>query len=89
MPVLLFHTEDSEAINTPNPGVQRNIVLFQGFCAMKYAVYALCVNAHKYVNCTECKSVQQQHHSEAEMDQTSASADGMIFSAVTFWFDTS
>ncbi|GAA6231537.1 zinc finger FYVE domain-containing protein 26 [Lates japonicus] len=72
--------EDTEAINTLSPGVQRNIVLFQGFCAMKYAIYALCVNAHKYSNCTECESVQpqQQHASEAETDQnqTSTSSEG-------------
>ncbi|XP_026194977.1 zinc finger FYVE domain-containing protein 26 isoform X2 [Anabas testudineus] len=69
-------TEDTEAISTPSPGVQRNIVLFQGFCAMKYAIYALCVNAHKYSHCTECESVQQQKPSEAEMDKTSTSPDG-------------
>ncbi|KAM9340967.1 zinc finger FYVE domain-containing protein 26 [Symphorus nematophorus] len=74
-------TEDTEAVGTLGPGVQRNIVLFQGFCAMKYAIYALCVNAHKYSNCTECGSMQQpQHHqpAEAEMDQnqTSASSEG-------------
>uniref|UniRef100_A0AAQ5Y6E0 Zinc finger FYVE domain-containing protein 26 n=1 Tax=Amphiprion ocellaris TaxID=80972 RepID=A0AAQ5Y6E0_AMPOC len=49
-------TGDAEAVGTLNPGVQRNIILFQGFCAMKYAIYALCVNAHKYSNCTECDS---------------------------------
>ncbi|TMS21187.1 Zinc finger FYVE domain-containing protein 26 [Larimichthys crocea] len=74
-------TEDTEAARPLSPTVQRNIVLFQGFCAMKYAIYALCVNAHKYSNCTECESMQQrQHHqpSEAEMDQnqTSTSSDG-------------
>ncbi|KAK2826639.1 hypothetical protein Q5P01_020853 [Channa striata] len=67
-------TEDSEAVSTPSPGVQRNIVLFQGFCAMKYAIYALCVNAHKYSNCTECSSMRQQQPSE--VDQTSTSSDG-------------
>uniref|UniRef100_A0A665W4M4 Zinc finger FYVE domain-containing protein 26 n=1 Tax=Echeneis naucrates TaxID=173247 RepID=A0A665W4M4_ECHNA len=44
------------------PGVQRNIVLFQGFCAMKYAIYALCVNAHKYSNCTESDHNLFQHY---------------------------
>lgn len=24
--------------------VQRNITMFRGFCAMKYAIYAVCVN---------------------------------------------
>ncbi|XP_051244231.1 zinc finger FYVE domain-containing protein 26 isoform X4 [Dicentrarchus labrax] len=74
-------TEDAEAISTLSSGVQRNIVLFQGFCAMKYAIYALCVNAHKYSNCTECKSMQQQKHNqptEAELDQneTLTSSEG-------------
>uniref|UniRef100_A0A667YLE1 Zinc finger FYVE domain-containing protein 26 n=1 Tax=Myripristis murdjan TaxID=586833 RepID=A0A667YLE1_9TELE len=56
---------------TPSPAVQRNIVLFQGFCAMKYALYALCVNAHKYSNCTECDHMQpKQQPSEAQGDQS-------------------
>ncbi|XP_069391514.1 zinc finger FYVE domain-containing protein 26 [Paralichthys olivaceus] len=66
--------DDTEAITTVSPGAQRNIVLFQGFCAMKYAIYALCVNAHKYSNCSECESTHQQP-TEAETDhnQTSSS----------------
>ncbi|XP_017271896.1 zinc finger FYVE domain-containing protein 26 isoform X2 [Kryptolebias marmoratus] len=61
------------------PDVQRNTVLFQGFCAMKYAVYALCVNIHKYSNCTECESVR--HHQPSEMDQnkTSVPSEGCQF----------
>uniref|UniRef100_A0A8D0CMK2 Zinc finger FYVE domain-containing protein 26 n=1 Tax=Sander lucioperca TaxID=283035 RepID=A0A8D0CMK2_SANLU len=76
-------TEDTEVVSNLSSGVQRNIVLFQGFCAMKYAIYALCVNAHKYSNCTECESMQQQQHqpSEAEIDQdqTSTSSEGCHF----------
>ncbi|XP_030071386.1 zinc finger FYVE domain-containing protein 26 isoform X2 [Microcaecilia unicolor] len=34
----------------------RNLVFFQAFCSMKYAIYALCVNAHKYSACKECPS---------------------------------
>ncbi|XP_019909797.3 zinc finger FYVE domain-containing protein 26 isoform X3 [Esox lucius] len=37
-----------------SPTVQRNLVLYRGFCAMKYALYALCVNAHKYSGCSDC-----------------------------------
>ncbi|XP_077178608.1 zinc finger FYVE domain-containing protein 26 isoform X2 [Paroedura picta] len=33
---------------------QRNFILFQAFCAMKYAIYALCVNAHRHANCKDC-----------------------------------
>ncbi|KAM7376287.1 hypothetical protein PAMP_006030 [Pampus punctatissimus] len=70
-------TEDTEAVGTLSPCVPRNIILFQGFCAMKYAIYALCVNAHKYSNCNECESMKQQS-SETEIDQnqTSASSEG-------------
>ncbi|KAG8449729.1 hypothetical protein GDO86_016392, partial [Hymenochirus boettgeri] len=31
-----------------------NTVTFQAFSAMKYATYALCVNAHKRVQCRDC-----------------------------------
>ncbi|XP_076013424.1 zinc finger FYVE domain-containing protein 26 isoform X2 [Genypterus blacodes] len=64
---------------SPDTGVPRNVVLFQGFCAMKYALYALCANAHKYSNCAECASMQQhQQPPEAEMDknQTSTPSEG-------------
>ncbi|XP_069494828.1 zinc finger FYVE domain-containing protein 26 isoform X2 [Ambystoma mexicanum] len=33
---------------------QRNVILFEAFCAMKYAIYALCLNAHKHSLCNEC-----------------------------------
>ncbi|XP_037652726.1 zinc finger FYVE domain-containing protein 26 isoform X1 [Sebastes umbrosus] len=76
-------TDDTEVVNNLSSGAQRNIVLFQGFCAMKYAIYALCVNAHKYSNCTECESMQhqQQQLSEAELDQSqnSMSSEGCPF----------
>uniref|UniRef100_A0A671YI67 Zinc finger FYVE domain-containing protein 26 n=1 Tax=Sparus aurata TaxID=8175 RepID=A0A671YI67_SPAAU len=68
-------------VGSLSPGVQRNIVLFQGFCAMKYAICALCANAHKYSNCTECESTQQpQHHqpteTETDKNRTSTSSQG-------------
>ncbi|NXI57137.1 ZFY26 protein, partial [Chloroceryle aenea] len=33
---------------------QRNVALFRAFCAMKYAIYALCVNSHKHSKCKDC-----------------------------------
>ncbi|NWR65982.1 ZFY26 protein, partial [Bucorvus abyssinicus] len=33
---------------------QRNLALFRAFCAMKYAIYALCVNSHKRSKCRDC-----------------------------------
>ncbi|KAL0969454.1 hypothetical protein UPYG_G00227580 [Umbra pygmaea] len=63
--------EASEMVDTPSPTVHRNLVLYRGFCAMKYALYALCVNAHKYSVCSDCDATQapRQHPSEADRDQ--------------------
>uniref|UniRef100_A0A670Z0U2 Zinc finger FYVE domain-containing protein 26 n=1 Tax=Pseudonaja textilis TaxID=8673 RepID=A0A670Z0U2_PSETE len=33
---------------------QHNLTLYQAFCAMKYAIYALCVKAHRGSNCRHC-----------------------------------
>uniref|UniRef100_A0A803YJM2 Zinc finger FYVE domain-containing protein 26 n=1 Tax=Meleagris gallopavo TaxID=9103 RepID=A0A803YJM2_MELGA len=33
---------------------QRSLALFRAFCAMKYAIYALCVNSHKHSKCKDC-----------------------------------
>lgn len=81
--VALFPPADeSQAAGALSPAVHRNVVLFQGFCAMKYALYALCVNAHNYSNCRECESMQQQQHhqqiteSDTSQNQTSTSSEG-------------
>lgn len=33
----------------------QSLTLYQGFCAMKYAVYALCVNSHQHSQCPDCR----------------------------------
>ncbi|XP_053553819.1 zinc finger FYVE domain-containing protein 26 [Bombina bombina] len=33
---------------------QRNTILYQAFCSMKYGIYALCINSHKYIQCKDC-----------------------------------
>lgn len=66
-----------EAESAPGAAVQKNVVLFQGFCAMKYAVYALFANAHKHADCTQCELVQRQL-TEADADQTTTSLKGAI-----------
>ncbi|XP_069714291.1 zinc finger FYVE domain-containing protein 26 isoform X2 [Phaenicophaeus curvirostris] len=44
-----------QAATLPNTlSQQRNLALFRAFCAMKYAIYALCVNSHKYSKCKDC-----------------------------------
>lgn len=45
----------STAAPLPNTlSQQRNLALFRAFCAMKYAIYALCVNSHKHSQCKDC-----------------------------------
>lgn len=45
----------STAAALPNTlSQQRNLALFRAFCAMKYAIYALCVNSHKHSKCKDC-----------------------------------
>ncbi|XP_066550908.1 zinc finger FYVE domain-containing protein 26 isoform X2 [Amia ocellicauda] len=51
--------------------VRRNVVLFQGFCAMKYAAYALFINAHKHARCKDCTSI----FSEVQPEESLPSAE--------------
>uniref|UniRef100_A0A8B9G178 Zinc finger FYVE domain-containing protein 26 n=1 Tax=Amazona collaria TaxID=241587 RepID=A0A8B9G178_9PSIT len=47
--------QQMQAATFPNTlSQQRNLALFRAFCAMKYAVYALCVNSHKHSKCKDC-----------------------------------
>ncbi|MGH0143881.1 UNVERIFIED_CONTAM: hypothetical protein FKN15_044643 [Acipenser sinensis] len=57
---------------------RRNVVLFQGFCAMKYAVYALCVNAHKHSACKDCLGslTEEQPESREEPGKEQCSSPG-------------
>ncbi|XP_038260251.1 zinc finger FYVE domain-containing protein 26 isoform X10 [Dermochelys coriacea] len=48
---------DQQTQAVPVPSLlsqQRNLVLFRAFCAMKYAIYALCVNSHRHSKCKDC-----------------------------------
>ncbi|CAH6843691.1 zinc finger FYVE domain-containing protein 26 isoform X1 [Phodopus roborovskii] len=42
----------------------QNLTLYQGFCAMKYAVYALCVNLHQHSQCQDCRDIAAAASSE-------------------------
>lgn len=69
----------AEATVALSPAARRNIVLFQGFCAIKYAIYALCVNAHHSTSCSRWQSKQHLHKHErdkADAEETSASSEG-------------
>ncbi|XP_051866109.1 zinc finger FYVE domain-containing protein 26 [Pristis pectinata] len=33
---------------------RRNVTLYQALCAIKYAIYALCINAHQPSSCKDC-----------------------------------
>ncbi|XP_066536111.1 zinc finger FYVE domain-containing protein 26 [Hoplias malabaricus] len=59
--------------DTQNSSVQRNITLFRGFCAMKYAIYAVCVNAHAYTGCSDCGSLQNSQTQETQAAEGNSS----------------
>uniref|UniRef100_A0A2K6V6X0 Zinc finger FYVE domain-containing protein 26 n=1 Tax=Saimiri boliviensis boliviensis TaxID=39432 RepID=A0A2K6V6X0_SAIBB len=55
----------------------QNLTLYQGFCAMKYAIYALCVNSHQHSQCQDCKdSLCEDLASAAEPANDSLSSPG-------------
>lgn len=63
---LLQRTEDPSSSDTPSSSVQRNVTLFKGFCAMKYALYAICVNAHTHISFQECELLLQNEAGQGE-----------------------
>ncbi|XP_031436154.1 zinc finger FYVE domain-containing protein 26 isoform X2 [Clupea harengus] len=69
------HTaEFSDPGDARSLAAQRNITLFQGFCAMKYALYAICVNAHTHTDCKECGLTSQQHNSPGSPEKSEESS---------------
>ncbi|XP_048061313.1 zinc finger FYVE domain-containing protein 26 isoform X2 [Megalobrama amblycephala] len=70
---LLQRTGDPSLLDSPSCSVQRNITLFQGFCAMKYALYAICVNAHMHTGCLDC---EPQHQQQTEAGQGEEPPEG-------------
>ncbi|XP_069344138.1 zinc finger FYVE domain-containing protein 26 [Eulemur rufifrons] len=50
--------QEHDSVDAPVPehlSRCQNLILYQGFCAMKYAIYALCVNSHQHSQCHDCK----------------------------------
>ncbi|XP_024130107.1 zinc finger FYVE domain-containing protein 26 isoform X3 [Oryzias melastigma] len=72
----LLQQPPSGAAGELRPAAHRNVRLFQGFCAMKYAVYAVCVSAHRHASCGECVSVLHQLLPDAGMDRNTTSSEG-------------
>ncbi|XP_008058259.1 zinc finger FYVE domain-containing protein 26 [Carlito syrichta] len=55
----------------------QNLILYQAFCAMKYAIYALCVNSHRHSQCPHCKdSPSEDPASAAEPANDSVTSPG-------------
>ncbi|XP_060618493.2 zinc finger FYVE domain-containing protein 26 isoform X1 [Anolis sagrei] len=68
-PVRETESKDSAMPVSSLLSQRRNLVLFQAFCAMKYAIYALCVNAHKASNCKDCARCFSRNFPEELPDQ--------------------
>ncbi|PNI83937.1 ZFYVE26 isoform 5 [Pan troglodytes] len=69
-----------DAVDAPVPehlSQCQNLTLYQGFCAMKYAIYALCVNSHQHSQCQDCKdSLSEDLASATEPANDSLSSPG-------------
>ena len=55
LPGSLYNSDSAEAPVPAHLSRCQNLTLYQSFCAMKYAIYALCVNQHQHMQCQECK----------------------------------
>nr|XP_036858515.1 zinc finger FYVE domain-containing protein 26 isoform X2 [Manis javanica] len=63
----------------------QNLTLYQSFCAMKYAIYALCVNSHQHSQCQECKDGPSEDlASAAEPVNDSLSSPGASYLFSTY-----
>uniref|UniRef100_A0ABI7YSS0 Zinc finger FYVE domain-containing protein 26 n=1 Tax=Felis catus TaxID=9685 RepID=A0ABI7YSS0_FELCA len=62
----------------------QNLTLYQSFCAMKYAIYALCVNSHQHSQCQECRESPSEDlalAAEPANDSVSSPGASDVFSA--------
>ncbi|XP_074092155.1 zinc finger FYVE domain-containing protein 26 isoform X2 [Macrotis lagotis] len=74
--------QDQSDVSIPNHLNQhQNLTLFQGFCAMKYAIYALCVNSHQRSQCQICKEGPSENlatNQEPAKDSSSPGASNLF-----------
>ncbi|XP_004426329.1 PREDICTED: zinc finger FYVE domain-containing protein 26 [Ceratotherium simum simum] len=69
--------DSADALTPEHLSQCQNLTLYQSFCAMKYAIYALCVSSHQHSQCQECKdSSSEDLASAAEPANDSLSSPG-------------
>ncbi|XP_010221175.1 PREDICTED: zinc finger FYVE domain-containing protein 26 [Tinamus guttatus] len=76
-------SRDQQMQAAPVPNVlsqRRNVALLRAFCAMKYAIYALCVSAHRRASCTDCVRGLLRGGPEDPTSPGEAAGDGPTFS---------
>lgn len=77
LPVSLSHSDSADTLVPEHLSQCQNLTLYQSFCAMKYAIYALCVNSHQHTQCQECKdSLPEDLASAVESVNDSVSSSG-------------
>ncbi|XP_028644669.1 zinc finger FYVE domain-containing protein 26 isoform X3 [Grammomys surdaster] len=54
----------------------QSLTLYQGFCAMKYAIYALCVNSHQHSLCQDCRDSASEDLASVEPGSDSLPSPG-------------
>nr|AHH02828.1 zinc finger FYVE domain-containing protein 26 [Danio rerio] len=77
---LLQRTGDPSQVDSPSSSVQRNITLFRGFCAMKYALYAISVNArtHAHTGSLDCEPLHELQTEAAQEDETAEGCSNLF-----------
>ncbi|XP_075386626.1 zinc finger FYVE domain-containing protein 26 [Tenrec ecaudatus] len=58
-------------------GQSQSLTLYQGFCAMKYAMYALCVNSHQHSQCHDCREGASEDRASTS-EPSSPGASGLF-----------
>lgn len=74
-----YNADSADALVPEHLSQCQNLALYQSFCAMKYAIYALCVNSHQHTQCQECKdSPAEDLASVVEPVNDSISSSGAV-----------
>ena len=55
LPVSLCNSDSADTLVPAHLSQSQSLTLYRSFCAMKYAIYALCVSSHQHSQCRQCK----------------------------------
>lgn len=78
--ISLYNSDSADTLAPEHLSQCQNLTLYRSFCAMKYAIYALCVNSHQHSQCQECKdSPSEDLASAVEPTSDALPSPGTVF----------